>query len=113
MVGVAEQRGEDGDGGCLVEDDAEGDRGWLDGREVCGEEGLESTQEPSSAEGGGRLWKLGMTSRALELVTNSEGWPLSGLLDGRGRVRLISNWTTYWMTGERGEGIVDGCLGEK
>jgi hypothetical protein len=35
VVGVAEDGAEDGEGGGVVEDCAEGDGGWLDWWEVC------------------------------------------------------------------------------
>ena len=35
LVGLLEQRGQDGDAGDLVEGDADGDGGGLDGGEVC------------------------------------------------------------------------------
>ena len=35
MVGVTEERGEDGGRGDLSESDAEGDRRGLDGRKIC------------------------------------------------------------------------------
>ena len=42
VVGVTEDGTEDCEGGGVVEDGAEGDGGWLDGREVCGGRVLES-----------------------------------------------------------------------